>query len=329
MTGTQSEIEPNSLEYTTPEEFRALVAQIYDIGRANPEVFNKIQDHRDNGKEEEFFDTLDSVIEYHSDHLSESLSSLEALKELRSILSLKSQLTQLYKETDRNPTPFINLLHQLSIEDKGKSGSLEVGPYTIEYRTEPNFLSSGDKIVIEELDSNTYGILVLDATGHDFLAEKNASQVAEIYNHMPKAIKESCSQTLQELNSMTQGNQGLYVIASYFIVDGDKEEIKYANAGAKLFGKETIEGGFPLGILPDTNYKEGVVSLDSNEYLAAITDGIDEQKNESEELFGRERLESMLSAEPGALNKIFEANKEYQGQAKNGDDKSAVIIYRK
>lgn len=70
-------------------------------------------------------------------------------------------------------------------------------------------------------------------------------------------------------------------------------KLRYANAGhvAPFCNGREIEiiGALPLGIVPDIEYEEGLLTLDPGDHLTLLSDGVVEAQSETGEIFGFER----------------------------------------
>jgi serine phosphatase RsbU (regulator of sigma subunit) len=62
----------------------------------------------------------------------------------------------------------------------------------------------------------------------------------------------------------------------------------------------TLPGALPLGLMPDSHYEETTVRLAAGDHFALYTDGLLEARSISGELYGFERLETLLSTQPNA-----------------------------
>ena len=96
---------------------------------------------------------------------------------------------------------------------------------------------------------------------------------------------------------------GLFVTAMLIQVERDLSRFRIASAGHNhqiLYRKSSgnIEslsaGGPPLGAFPNANYKETIVHYEPGDLLILYTDGITEAHNKEFELYGEERLFSLV-----------------------------------
>ena len=91
--------------------------------------------------------------------------------------------------------------------------------------------------------------------------------------------------------------------------------------------------GRPLGLMPGGGYEERSIELPAGDLLFFYTDGIIEVENETGDLFGTERLESVLRAVPPAadnvnelLVRVEEAVRDFRGKTEPSDDATMVAL---
>jgi len=91
------------------------------------------------------------------------------------------------------------------------------------------------------------------------------------------------------------------------------------------------EAGPIMGILPDAQYSNTVVTLEQGDILTLFTDGVTEQENESGEEFSTERLKEVIlrhEMEPAAavVAHIAEDVSTYGGTKEQMDDLTVVVV---
>ncbi len=91
-------------------------------------------------------------------------------------------------------------------------------------------------------------------------------------------------------------------------------------------------GGFPIGAMPDSSYSEVTLTLQSDDIVLFVSDGVVEAKNTSGEIFGFQRLEdliTMLQDEGDTsllVSHILQRVQEFTGQAEQHDDMTVVAV---
>ncbi|MCK4513339.1 PP2C family protein-serine/threonine phosphatase [bacterium] len=93
-----------------------------------------------------------------------------------------------------------------------------------------------------------------------------------------------------------------FITFFYCVLDTKAGEIRYVNAGhnppcvLRSNGEKEFlgKGGLIVGIMPDVEYEDAVITLGLGDSLVLFTDGVTEALNPHEEMFGDERLEALL-----------------------------------
>ncbi len=125
-------------------------------------------------------------------------------------------------------------------------------------------------------------------------------------------------------------------IAEY---DPASRGLTYVNAGhnAPILRRQSgiIErlqaGGVPLGILENTSYESGQVTLQPGDWLVIFTDGVIEAENDRSEEYGEVRLLTMLHANVAVapamlLNTIMLDLDRFVGNAPQHDDVTLMLL---
>jgi serine phosphatase RsbU (regulator of sigma subunit)/pSer/pThr/pTyr-binding forkhead associated (FHA) protein len=133
-----------------------------------------------------------------------------------------------------------------------------------------------------------------------------------------------------------------YVTLFYSELDPRSHHLTYINAGhnAPLLVRASGEvsqldvGGFPVGITPDGDYREGWAQLEPGDVLVIYSDGVTESLNEKGEEFGEARLIELVQKNRGGTaagirDRIEGALSLFVGKAKTVDDLTLVILKRK
>lgn len=137
--------------------------------------------------------------------------------------------------------------------------------------------------------------------------------------------------------------KGMFVALVYAIADSTNRTLTLANAGqtqpircpaqdgAPPAYIETEGDCFPLGIIPDCQYQEAQIVLQSGDTIAFYTDGIVEASNAQDELYGFERLLTTLGEArhldaDAVLNRILDDVNAHVGEAEQHDDITLVIL---
>lgn len=134
-----------------------------------------------------------------------------------------------------------------------------------------------------------------------------------------------------------------FITFFYAEFDERRSTLRYVNAGhnpplllrAKAVSADNVErldqGGTVLGLFCDAEYEDAELTLESDDVLAAFTDGLIEARSPDGEEFGEERLIQVLieNARLGAAaieRQILRAVKEWTNDSEQEDDLTLVIF---
>lgn len=158
--------------------------------------------------------------------------------------------------------------------------------------------------------------------------------------------KESPSQIFTNVNKqLCENNEvGMSVTGWMGIMDIFTGHMDYVNAGhnypliiRKDGSVEWIKSrpGFVLASMEGVHYRQNELLLEEGDMIYLYTDGVIEALDISQELFGDERLERVLSAEDikvmkpeMLLGRVAEELKLFAGEAEQADDITMLALYR-
>lgn len=154
----------------------------------------------------------------------------------------------------------------------------------------------------------------------------------------------SASEIVSEINQYIYDNTpaNRYVTLFYSELDPRSHQLTYINGGhnSPLLVRASGEvtpldiGGFPVGITPFGDYREGWVELEPGDVLVIYSDGVTESLDEQGEEFGEARLIEIVQKNRGRTaaglrDRIDEALTKFVGKADSVDDLTLVILKRK
>ena len=132
---------------------------------------------------------------------------------------------------------------------------------------------------------------------------------------------------------------GRFVTFFLATLDPRTLQLEYVNAGHPapmlLRADGTLErlerGGVILGIDAGAVYEAGSATLERGDLLAMFTDGVTEARGSDDELFGDDRIESLLRNNRGlpaedVLQRLVDAVKSYEGDRGPSDDVTAIVV---
>ncbi|QAZ68676.1 SpoIIE family protein phosphatase [Solidesulfovibrio carbinolicus] len=165
------------------------------------------------------------------------------------------------------------------------------------------------------------------------LIKGNAEQESDPAEILAKVNRELC----------VDNESMLFVTMFLAILDCDTGEMTFSNAGhnppARLAPDGTVSWlalprGLFLGVMEDAVYRTATVTLAPGEKIVAFTDGVTEAQNPAQELFGTDRLLTVLSKAasmpPEVLDAaVMQAATEYAEDAEQADDITVLtLLYR-
>lgn len=167
---------------------------------------------------------------------------------------------------------------------------------------EPNSDLGGDFYDFFELPSGEIGVVIADVVGKGVPASlmmasvratvrAHARRIPDINDLMREVNLRLCDDTLSSE----------FVTAFYGVFSADGRRLRYCNAGHEpllLLRRGTITrfdvGGLVLGLDPAARYEWGELSLDPDDLLVLVTDGVVEALNYDDEAYGRDRLTASI-----------------------------------
>ncbi len=198
----------------------------------------------------------------------------------------------------------------------------------------------GDYFDFLKIIDNQTGIAIADVSGKGIpasliMASFRASLIAEIRNNY--AIRVICRKVNSLLcESVEQGN---YVTAFYGVLDSKNDIFTFSNCGhnqpilLRQNGDVEFlkEGGLALGIMPDKDYEERPIYLQSGDLIFFYTDGVTEVDNDKGEDFTVDLLVKTLQEfrplpAQEIQSKIFERVKEFAAESFVFDDLTMIVL---
>ncbi len=205
--------------------------------------------------------------------------------------------------------------------------------------SEPARETSGDFYDFVQMPDQRWTIIVADVTGKSIAAAMVMVMVrsilrAAIINHQsPEAILRAANSAL-----CADGIQNQYVTVFLGILDPQNNTLQFATAGhpfpfLRRNGKiqEIGYGSLPLGTRLSVDYRETTLQLQAGDQIFLLTDGFFEVQNAHREIFGFERLMTLLDrTDPNdpqrALEQLLTDINQFCGQVERSDDMTALII---
>jgi serine phosphatase RsbU (regulator of sigma subunit) len=153
------------------------------------------------------------------------------------------------------------------------------------------------------------------------------------------ALGQDLDAIAREIDVDIEGNTPGPIYATLFvgIFNPSTRELRYVNAGHNpqyiLRTTRTLErmssSGLPVGLLAGRGYAEARVELSAGDLLFFYTDGCVEAENEAGEMFGSDRLESLLVTAADAddlLVRVETVIAEFRGKREPFDDATMMVV---
>jgi len=195
----------------------------------------------------------------------------------------------------------------------------EVEGAHLEWHYRPCQELAGDYLNVLLLDSHRIGMYVVDVCGHGVPSSLLAVQVARDLvsagrDSLLIAADGSALNSPAEVATMLNGmypmdaNAGLYFTFLYAVLDTRNRELRFVSAGnpgpIQVARDGTVQvhnaPALPVGLFPDAQYEDSVISLDAGDRLYLHSDGLSEERDSAGEMFGMERVEETFREQRGA-----------------------------
>ncbi len=206
-------------------------------------------------------------------------------------------------------------------------------------------IPGGDFIDYFWLDENNLAVILGDVMGKKWGAWYFAFAYAGYVRTSLRGVLQSANQyspsaILNQVNTAVYNDSKIsevFTTLSMLILNKKDHTVKYAGAGdipLLLKNSKTNEvtqihsKGFLLGFVPEGNYQDILLEMNSNDRLILITDGIIETRNIKGELYGEENFLKLISNTPSDdkfLEIIQKSVRNYSNDMFE-DDISLIII---
>ena len=153
------------------------------------------------------------------------------------------------------------------------------------------------------IDENRLAVIISDVSGKGIPASLFMMKSKELMRSK-LLLGDSLATAISEVNNTLSSNneESLFVTSFIGVIDFEKEEIRYIDAGHEkpyIISKGKIikldeQSNFVLGGVSDFDYKEGKHEFHKGDMIFMFTDGLNESINESEEEFSYKRIEEVL-----------------------------------
>lgn len=218
----------------------------------------------------------------------------------------------------------------------------EVTGYELLGWSRPARLIGGDYYDLIALDDDSWGLVVGDVSGKGMPAALMVSTVHSALRLLLDRLEVGPT-LLERLNRHIADTSAPNKFITFFMAEVDSRhgEVRFLNAGhnpailmdASGGFRELKTGGLPLGLLPDSSYRDGGFGMESGDLLCIYSDGITEAVSAADEEFGQERLIEVLREyhrEPlqRVIAAIDRATAEFARGMPQADDQTLLLLRR-
>lgn len=320
-----------------PMEKLAEIARDYaDKEKINDKVQKEKKGHIESGH---MIEQCDVLGRYHGEI---GYLAMAFKKMMQDVEYYISNLTVITKEKERIRTE-LDVASRIQA-DVLPDSSLELTSYKefdIRARMIPAKSVAGDFYDFFMIDEEHLAFLVADVSGKGIPASL-FMMVAKTLIHnqtqnvlSPAKVFEDVNRTLCEKNK-----NGMFVTVWMGVLALSDGKLVYANAGhntplvqqsQKSYTYALDKTGFVLAGIENAKYEQKQIQLNPGDTIFLYSDGITEANNIYKELYGEERLETLVNENRHALpeellSAVLENVKQYQGEAEQFDDITMLIL---
>ncbi len=216
--------------------------------------------------------------------------------------------------------------------------------YDLDALSRPALEIGGDFYNFFQLPDERIGIVLGDVSGKGIAAALFMARLtSDIQYH--SLLCKSPEDLLAKVNDLLcqRAKHGMFVTLVYLILEPATGKICFANAGhlnpvcsgegcAVALGSHSAKGP-PLGIIPNLSYTGETLTLDPGQTLSLYTDGITEAKNSNADLFGEDRLMTVMAKDfpsaTGLVTAVSAAVDKFSLDHGRSDDITMVCVMRR
>lgn len=215
--------------------------------------------------------------------------------------------------------------------------------YSLAAHYETSARAGGDYYDFFPLADGGWGLFIADVSGHGTPAAV-VMAITHAIAHSQPGTHSPPGALLAHLNEQFAGaysREGTFVTAFYAVLDPKTRQFTFARAGHNpprivrdggVYSLEQI-GALPLGVVPDQEFEECTIALDSGDLLVLYTDGVTEAMapGSDDQTFGTSRFDELLVECGGCgaaecVDRIRARLAEFSGGAPPTDDQTLIAM---
>lgn len=252
-------------------------------------------------------------------------------------LVLRDELQRAYQALDRELKIVGDIQRALLPAELPRIPSLDIAAHY-----QPAQRAGGDYYDFFPLPDGKLGIFIADVSGHGtpaavFMAVTHC--MAHTHPGPPAPPGKVLDYLNHHLASRYTNLSEAFVTAFYAIYDPAEKVLTYASAGhnpprlkrcqdGSLLALDEA-GGLPLGVRPESRYKEARQQLQTGDQIIFYTDGVTEAHDPRDELFGTGRLDRSLEnctlQAQALLDAVLQAVEEFTDGRPPDDDRTMIV----
>ncbi len=199
----------------------------------------------------------------------------------------------------------------------------------------------GDFLNLVSFNTHQFGVVIADVMGHGITAALATGSFKSAFSIYVKQFGTRPGLLLKALNDhFFEEISFLFASCLYAFIDIRTKRFRIARAGHYypfLYKKENDDfrdlsfRGTALGMINDAEFEEVVLTIDPGDKLLFFTDGIIEQRNDSDDMYSLERLRNSFKKgiqdeNQDLLNMINEDLFKFAGMTKIEDDTTLFLL---
>jgi serine phosphatase RsbU (regulator of sigma subunit) len=201
-------------------------------------------------------------------------------------------------------------------------------------------LLGGDYYDFYPISDNVVDIVIADVAGKGAAASLLMPSLAVVLRLRARELSGPAA-IIKDLDGVLKQITGpaTFVTMFYARVNPSLRTLQYANGGhnppllirTRTNETQTLEASGPIvGILPDAQFSDTIITLQPGDILTLFTDGVTEQENENEDQFSLDRLRDLiLSKETDSaaslVADVTQAVSTFAGTKEQEDDLTVVV----
>ena len=219
-----------------------------------------------------------------------------------------------------------------------KLEGIEIAAYSVSARE-----VGGDFYDFIEMGEDKVGLVIADVTGKSVSGALVMSASRSVFRMLSEGGL-SVGETMIRANRRIKKDikSGMFVALLYVVIDTKEKTMRLCSAGqtqpvylsavtSSAVLVETEGDTFPLGILEDADYQETNLTLQRGDTVVFYTDGIVEAMNVEKEVFGFDRLLSVIRGAGTLpveefLRHILNSVEKFVGGAAQHDDLTIIVV---